>query len=137
MTKLIYEKNFDALKKLGFTTKLKYKKVESKGFMPLSIERIGQNRFSICHYYEQNGDLMRDPEITFDVLSHGDVNMIDVLTFQNDGIGLYQEVYTYDDDGKKVGVRLKLKKDLNKFFGDWLKNLKMQGFKMDEAKERE
>ena len=39
-------------------------------FMPLSIEDIGKsgdgNRLvSLCHYGEQNGDLMRDPDIVF------------------------------------------------------------------------
>ena len=42
------------------------------GFMPLSVEDIGQsadaNRLiSICHYGEQNGDLMRDPDMVFEV----------------------------------------------------------------------
>ena len=42
------------------------------GYMPLSVEHIGQsaegNRLiAICHYGEQNGDLMRDPEMVFEV----------------------------------------------------------------------
>jgi hypothetical protein len=43
-----------------------------KGYMPLSVEVIGQsaegNRLiAICHYGEQNGDLMRDPEMVFEI----------------------------------------------------------------------
>ncbi|MGZ8366988.1 MAG: DUF6908 domain-containing protein [Nitrospira sp.] len=38
------------------------------GYMPLSVEKIGSsgegNRLvSLCHYGEQNGDPMRDPDI--------------------------------------------------------------------------
>lgn len=43
------------------------------GDMSLSVEDIGKsadgNRLvSICHYGEQNGDLMRDPEMVFELL---------------------------------------------------------------------
>ena len=46
-----------------------HKKVDNSGgaFMPVSVEFIGKCRlgdlFSVAHYYEQNGDLMRDPEM--------------------------------------------------------------------------
>jgi len=35
------------------------------GFMPVVIERIGADTYSIAHYGQQNGDLMADPEMTF------------------------------------------------------------------------
>lgn len=34
-------------------------------FMPVVVERIGSNRFSVAHYYEQNGDLVPDPDLEF------------------------------------------------------------------------
>ena len=34
-------------------------------FMPVIVEQVGRNQISIAHYYEQNGDLMADPEIVF------------------------------------------------------------------------
>jgi len=46
----------------------------SDGFMTLTMECIEENistpfgigkLYSLCHYYEQNGDLMRDPEMCF------------------------------------------------------------------------
>jgi len=37
-------------------------KIESSGFMPLIIERQ-HNRLVIAHYYEQNGDLIADPDL--------------------------------------------------------------------------
>ena len=47
-------------------------RITAEGFMPLSVETIGQsaegNRLiAICHHGEQNGDLMRDPEMVFEV----------------------------------------------------------------------
>lgn len=41
-------------------------KIENEPFMPLTIERLGDAYggqaalYSLCHYYEQNGDLMAD-----------------------------------------------------------------------------
>lgn len=42
-----------------------YLRLEQEGFMPLVIETIGRNQFSVAHYYEQNGDLIADPEVIF------------------------------------------------------------------------
>ncbi len=66
------------------------------GFMPLSVEDIGQsgdgNRLiSICHYGEQNGDLMRDPEMVFEVHAWPDSSTAEPLSFRNDYMGLLQE----------------------------------------------
>ena len=38
-----------------------------EAFMPLTVERLYDNRFSIKHAYMQNGDEMRDPEMEFEV----------------------------------------------------------------------
>ena len=34
-------------------------------YLPLSVERIDDDRFSLAHYFEQNGDLVPDPDIEF------------------------------------------------------------------------
>ena len=103
------------------------------GYMPLSIESIGTsaegNRLiSLCHYGEQNGDLMRDPEMVFEIHTYAAPNMAEPLSFRNDYMGLMQEVYRYDDDGKKTHVNAKLKQDLKSFARTWFTNLKDQGF---------
>ena len=79
------------------------------GFMPLSVEDIGQsadgNRLiSICHYGEQHGDLMRDPDMVFEIHAWADAPAAEPLSFRNDYMGLLQEVYRYDDDGRKTHV---------------------------------
>ena len=33
------------------------------GMMALSIERLGPRMYSLAHYYKQNGDMMRDPDV--------------------------------------------------------------------------
>ena len=109
------------------------------GYMPLSVEDIGQsadgNRLiSICHYGEQNGDLMRDPDMVFEVYASPALATAEPLSFRNDYMGLMQEVYRYNDDGKKTHVNVRLKQDLKSFARTWLNNLKDQGFLSDNAK---
>jgi uncharacterized protein DUF6908 len=108
------------------------------GYMPLSVEDIGKsadgNRLiSICHYGEQNGDLMRDPDMVFEVYSSPAPATAEPLSFRNDYMGLMQEIYRYDDDGKKTHVNARLKQDLKSFGLTWFQNLKDQGFLGDTA----
>lgn len=103
------------------------------GYMPLSIEHIGQstegNRLiAISHTGEQNGDLMRDPEMVFEIHTYTSSGMAEPLSFRNDYMGIMQEIYRYDDDGKKTHVNAKLKQDLKSFAKTWFQNLKDQGF---------
>ena len=108
------------------------------GYMPLSLEHIGQsaegNRLiAISHTGEQNGDLMRDPEMVFELHAHG---MAEPLSFRNDYMGVMQEIYRYDDSGKKTHVNARLKQDLKSFARTWFKNLKDQGFLSTANRER-
>ncbi len=108
-------------------------RIRVEGYMPLSIEAIGTstdgNRLiSICHYGEQNGDLMRDPEMVFELFTHGEASAAEPLSFQNDYMGVFQEVYRYDESGKKTHVKTRLKAELKSFARTWFKNLKDQGF---------
>lgn len=103
------------------------------GYMPLSVENIGHsaegNRLvSICHYGEQNGDMMRDPDMVFEFHTWTDTRMAEPISFRNDYMGINQEVYRYNDLGKKTHVNTKLKADLKAFARTWFSNLKQQGF---------
>ena len=113
-------------------------RVTVNGYMPLSIESIGTsadgNRLiSLCHYSEQNGDLMRDPDMVFELFAHGEASAAEPLSFQNDYMGFFQEVYRYNDTGKKTHVNAKLKQELKSFAKTWFTNLKDQGFLGDTA----
>ena len=99
-----------------------------KGYMPLSIESIGTsadgNRLiSLCHYGEQHGDLMRDPEMVFEMHTSAALDMAKPLSFRNDYMGLMQEVYRYNESGKKTHVNAKLKQELTSFAKSWFTNL--------------
>src|SRR4051812_3886346 len=48
-------------------------RLQVPGFMPLVVEAAGTGPrggtlVSVAHYYEQNGDLMADPEVLFEIL---------------------------------------------------------------------
>jgi hypothetical protein len=65
-------------------------KLESGSFMPLTVETWQQGEstmVSMCHYGEQNGDLMKDPDILFNVKN----NEIVYQEMQNDYMSFYSE----------------------------------------------
>ncbi len=84
-----------------------YRKIENSPFMPLSIEKIGDGistpwgtakQYSFCHYFEQNGDLMQDPEMCFFVIDNragkqADVEKLQVVPylFRQANLGIYEE----------------------------------------------
>ena len=56
----------------------KSRKIEnSKAFMPVHLQKLRACEhgvfYSMTHYYEQNGDLMRDPDMEFIVTDSGQV----------------------------------------------------------------
>ncbi len=94
--------------------------------MPVSVECIGEieagKLFSVAHYYTQNSDLMRDPEITF--LKDGDANYYP-LSYQQDNLAMYQEAVSLEY-GEIGAVKLKTQKRIAQFCGTWMKNIKDQ-----------
>ena len=103
-------------------------KLESKGWMPLTVETWMESGFlnvSVCHYGEQNGDAMRDPEMVF-LLAYGQEVPV---YFRNDYVGI-EQIFSKIEDGKlflkKRGVQ-----DLKSFSKTWASNLKAQGHNMD------
>ena len=109
------------------------------GYMPLSVEHIGQsaegNRLvALSHTGEQHGDLMRDPEMVFEIHTSVTPHMAEPLSFRNDYLGIMQEIYRYDENGKKTHVDARLKQDLTSFGWTWFQNLKDQGFLSHAAK---
>jgi len=110
-----------------------YKKLKSGGFMDLSIDLLrnkehpkgGQDGhcfiIAMAHNYSQNGDLMADPDM--EIAIYPGMKMAEALTYQQDGLGIYQEVYP-----EPGFVNVRLKRELNSFLNQWLDNLKRQGF---------
>jgi hypothetical protein len=108
-------------------------RITVSGYMPLSVEEIGlsedgQRLVSLCHYAEQNGDLMRDPDMVFLFHNLADGPAAEPVSYRNDYLGIFQEVYRYDEAGKRSHVFPRLKRDLKEFAQSWFANLRDQGF---------
>jgi len=114
-----------------------YNKFLAGGYMPLCIERLGYRVhglpvYSMTHYGEQNGDLMRDPDITFTVDQKN--GLIDPLSYQNDYAGTFHEVYDTNENGEEV-YRPRWRKDIDDFLKIWTTNIYDQGFTPDACEE--
>ena len=99
-----------------------YKLNNSPVFMSLTVELFDKTSISLCHYGEQNGDLMRDPEMIFWKNENGDFYP---YYYRNDYVGV--EKYS----GKIVNNRLivsnkTIQKDQTEFSNLWLSNIKSQ-----------
>lgn len=112
-----------------------YKKIDNTNgsLMPVVVEVIGQVKstgtgrlISMAHYGEQNGDLMRDPEIIF--IEGEDINGNKTyfpVEFRNDYVGIHQELIIIRDQEIK-GQRPTLQRDVTIFANTWLRNIKQQ-----------
>jgi len=107
-----------------------HKKIVNGSYMPLTIENLcyndykGNPVYSITHYGEMNGDLMSDPDMTVSIDKEN--RSVRPLTFQNDYMRIYQQVFI-ERDGKTLYSR-RLLVDLDEFLWQWLKNIQAQGF---------
>lgn len=108
--------------------------------MPLTIERIGNiywengQLVSLCHYYQQNGDLMQDPEMCFvfvdqrekDKTAYEKVMIVPYL-YQQANLGIYQESMLFKND-VVVHCDTDLQAEQTNFANQWLQNIVEQGF---------
>lgn len=106
-------------------------KIENRGYMALVIERIGTGpqglpAISVAHYGEQNGDLMRDPEMCFELVQQGERKHLAPYYWRNDYAGIEQES-RFTEDGK-ILVRPRLLNEHIGFARMWNRNLEEQGF---------
>ena len=100
-----------------------YRKIDnSSGIMPVSVEWIGNNLFSVAHYYEQNGDLMADPEMTFWKDSD---NKYYPCSFKQDCFGIYRESVRFDNEVPS-DIMTSEQKNEAVFAGQWMENIKFQ-----------
>lgn len=113
--KKVPQKNYNHLNRL-FTGMINgrysYLKLKSKGYMDLTIQRLTDDRITISHHYLQNGDQMYDPNMEL-IIDH-ERETIMTATFQQDSLGIYQEVYLEDNKwspqlSEKLNVMLEYK----------------------------
>lgn len=84
---------------------------ETVADMDLTIEKVREDEISVAHYYQQRGDLMRDPEIVYQVNENGEWTPIE---YRQDP-GIYKRSQT--------GLP-----DVEDFSETWSENLRRQGF---------
>lgn len=99
-----------------------YMKLKSDGFEDLVLEAIGGGEYSIAHYYTQNGDAMRDPEITFTIDKQN--CSIHPTSFLQDNVGLFYET---------AQAKPSMVKDLKDFMSQWFTNIVNQGFEPEKV----
>jgi len=124
----IYKRLLTIFPKLEAMASGDYRKVANDPYMPLSMDVLEDNKYgriiSIAHNHMQNGDVMADPDMQ--LLVSFKKQTVQAMTFQNDGMGIYQECLFFDDG--KLMVQMSLLKSLNRFLDTWTKNLIAQGF---------
>ena len=115
-----------------------YAKFIAEGYMDLTIEKTwrvdheGNPVYSICHYDKMNGDLMRDPEMTFSV--DWENKTVLPLSYRNDYMGFSIDYFVYRN-GKLVGYHPQWLHDGDNFLWTWCKNIAEQGFNPENRKE--
>lgn len=113
-------------------------RIENPPFMALTIEATDESgprglpAISVCHYGEQNGDAMRDPEMMFELELAGGEHL-DPFYWRNDYVGI-EQWSRFITDGQYTH-HSELHRQHEKFAKLWDKNLRFQGFA--EAFERQ
>ncbi len=100
-------------------------KIASEGFMPLSIEKHDK-LVTVTHYYEQNGDLVPDPDMEFVDLGGGEWLPVAI----QHSTGHYMRAAEYEDGTWRFNPRRM--RDLQSFSRMWARNLLTQGFAAGE-----
>jgi hypothetical protein len=110
-----------------------YLKIENPPYMALVIEAtpepglLNLPSISVAHYGEQNGDLMRDPEMCFELTNPLRLGwMITPFYFRNDYLGVEQ--FSRYRDGENYVFVPDLYEEHEQFARQWDRNLRAQGF---------
>ena len=94
-----------------------------EAYMPLSVDRTGDNTFALAHYGEQNGDLMADPDMVF---WRGPDGRYYPVSYQNDYMGVCDQAVVEWKNGKPDVYRPKTQAGMVKFANVWMNNIAHQ-----------
>lgn len=140
MRRTVYETNYDRLIKLGVVSKEgvvadQPRRSKAANLMDWVVERLpdldgasGNDEgiaVSLAHYFEQNGDLCKDPEMV--VLIYPAQMMVEAFTFEMSIPPIYQQVFP-----EPGNFYPHLRKELNTFLRQWLNNLIAQRHSVSE-----
>jgi hypothetical protein len=92
-------------------------------YMAVSVERIAPDHYSVAHYGEQNGDLMRDPEMCF---WRGPDGRFYPTYFRNDYVGRERESVIFNAAGAPARVYPRWQADQACFAATWFRNIAHQ-----------
>ena len=108
-----------------------YLKIENQPYMELVIEAVDESgpmglpTISVAHYGEQNGDLMRDPEMCFELGLAGGAHL-NPFYYRNDYLGVEQWSRTIVRD--HYVYLTSLHDQHEQFAKQWDNNLRLQHF---------
>src|SRR6202795_476390 len=117
----------EILKRAGGWNPGLYLKIENAPYMALVIEATGESgpsglpALSVAHYGEQNGDLMRDPEMMFELGLAGGPHL-NPFYWRNDYLGV-EQWSRFITDGQ-YAYHTQLHQQHEQFAKLWDKNLK-------------
>ena len=116
----MFERLVDSFPEI-ITGEKSYIKYEAECFMPLHVE-MNSDILTIAQTYVQNGDLMYDPRIDFQV----DYENKKVIpkSFENSGEGVYEQ-YNISDGKPET---MKQINDILTFADDWMDRIEEQGY---------
>jgi hypothetical protein len=107
--------------------------IKNEPWMRLAIEVLpelgpgGNMVVSVAHYGEQNSDLMRDPELVFEVVEKEGITELWPFYFRNDYVGVEQWSRYRNESGDLVCLPQRTR-DMEVFAKIWDRNLAAQGF---------
>ena len=97
-----------------------------EAYMTVYIEIIDRsetyNHISLAHYGEQNGDMMRDPEMLFAL--HKETQQFIPYYYRNDYCGIEQNSVRWSEDG--IALNPRLQAEHTTFANQWLRNIAAQ-----------
>lgn len=106
----------------GLTDEHPHRRIDNApgAFMAVVVEKIGPSRYSVAHYFEQNGDLIPDPDVEF-IKQDGSWFPVAITQPMS-----YSRPVDIDEHGRVVAYRRNAYGDLRYFAGFLLRNMKRQ-----------
>ena len=90
-------------------------------YMQVVVERLTEDRFSISHYYRQNGDLCPDPDMEFYRFEAGEWAPVSITQWCGTSRAM-----EFDSEGLPSRWSPSRLRELCSFTGTWMKNIRAQ-----------
>ena len=97
------------------------RKVDNGSYMAVHVDRLSERTYSVAHYFQQNGDAVRDPDGVFLKTAAGWLPVTLQLA-----TGHYTVAVELDGDDKPTGWRPRQYRELSAFAAMWLRNVRDQ-----------